>query len=49
MIDFITAHQADLVTIGTALVTIFSVLANIVPKDSVVGKICNFIALNFKR
>lgn len=49
MIDFITSHQADLLVIVTAVVTICSALANLVPKDSLVGKFVNFVALNFKK
>lgn len=49
MIEYIQLHQADFLALGTALVTVFSVLANLVPKDTVLGKFVHFIALNFKK
>lgn len=51
MIDFynnITAHHADLVLLGTSLVTAASAAANIFPKAKLLGKIVHFLALNFK-
>lgn len=34
---------------GTAAVAVASLLANVLPKHTIVGKVCNFIALNFWR
>lgn len=48
MLEYFNTHQAELLNLGTAIVAVFSVLANIVPKDNFFGKIVHFIALNFK-
>lgn len=48
MLELITNHKDDLILIGTALVTIASALANIFPKATKLGKLANFLALNFK-
>ena len=48
MIDIITSNMDSLAVIGTALVTIASALANMIPKKTFLGKIFHAIALNFK-
>jgi len=48
MFEYLNTHQTELVNLGTAIIAVFSVLANIVPKDNIFGKIVHFIALNFK-
>lgn len=51
MLEFLTNllnHKEELAVIGTSLVTIASALANIVSKDSKLGKALHFLALNFK-
>lgn len=40
-------NHGDLLELGGAIVTIASVLANVVPPHTVVGKILHFVALNF--
>lgn len=49
MFDIIASHKDDFVVIGTSLIAIASALANIFPKATLLGKIVNFLALNFKK
>ncbi len=46
MLDNATPN--DLIALWGALITIFSVLANFIPKETVVGKVIHWFALNFK-
>jgi hypothetical protein len=48
MLELLMSHKEDIALIGTSLVAIMSALANIVPKDSLAGKVIHFLALNLK-
>lgn len=47
LFNTITENKENIAVIGAALVTIASALANIFPKASRLGKLANFLALNF--
>jgi hypothetical protein len=55
IIAFVKAHLIDFVTIGTAIVTAASAIANLTPTDTdnkivaALSKAINWLALNFKK